>query len=45
MFTFFLGGVAVFDGSRKIGAVGVSGLAGEVDERLAIGAVDTTAPR
>jgi glc operon protein GlcG len=45
MFTFFLGGVAVFDGSRKIGAVGVSGLAGEGDERLAIGAVDTTAPR
>ena len=38
-FTFFLGGVAVFDGSRKIGAVGVSGLAGEVDERLAIEAI------
>ena len=25
-FTFFLGGVGVFDGGRKIGAVGVSGL-------------------
>jgi glc operon protein GlcG len=31
-FTFFLGGVAVFDGDERIGAVGVSGLAGEVDE-------------
>src|ERR671935_3140184 len=28
-FTFFLGGVAVFDGERRIGAVGVSGLPGE----------------
>ena len=35
-FTFFLGGVAVFDGERRIGAVGVSGLPGEVDERLAL---------
>jgi uncharacterized protein GlcG (DUF336 family) len=43
-FTFFLGGVAVFDGDRKIGAVGVSGLPGEVDERLAIEAVDETSP-
>jgi len=43
-FTFFLGGVAVFDGPRKIGAVGVSGLAGEVDERLAAEAIDETAP-
>jgi len=43
-FTFFLGGVAVFDGGRKIGAVGVSGLAGEVDEGLAIEAIDTTNP-
>jgi glc operon protein GlcG len=38
-FTFFLGGVAVFEGPRKIGAVGVSGLAGEMDERLAIEAI------
>ena len=42
-FTFFLGGVAVFDGNRKVGAVGVSGLAGEVDERLANEAVEGTA--
>jgi glc operon protein GlcG len=39
-FTFFLGGVAVFDGDRKIGAVGVSGLPGEVDEQLALGAIE-----
>ena len=44
-FTFFLGGVAVFQGDRKVGAVGVSGLAGAVDERLAIAAIDETAPR
>ena len=42
-FTFFLGGVGVFDGGRKIGAVGVSGLPGEVDEQLAIGAIEKTA--
>jgi uncharacterized protein GlcG (DUF336 family) len=42
-FTFFLGGVAVFDGERKIGAVGVSGLPGEVDERLATEAIEATA--
>ena len=42
-FTFFLGGVAVFDGERKIGAVGVSGLPGEVDEQLAMAAIDSTA--
>jgi uncharacterized protein GlcG (DUF336 family) len=39
-FTFFLGGVAVFDGERRIGAVGVSGLPGEVDEQLALGAIE-----
>ncbi|HLX33262.1 MAG TPA: heme-binding protein [Gaiellaceae bacterium] len=38
-FTFFLGGVAVFDGNTRIGAVGVSGLPGEVDERLALDAI------
>src|SRR5437764_8337889 len=38
-FTFFLGGVAAFDGDARVGAVGVSGLAGEVDEELAGGAV------
>jgi len=45
-FTFFQGGVAVFDGERKVGAVGVSGLAGGVDERLAVTAIKATlAPR
>jgi uncharacterized protein GlcG (DUF336 family) len=34
-FTFFLGGVAAFDGEARVGAVGVSGLPGEVDEALA----------
>jgi uncharacterized protein GlcG (DUF336 family) len=34
-FTFFLGGVGVFDGETKIGAVGVSGLPGESDDELA----------
>jgi glc operon protein GlcG len=39
-FTFFLGGVAVFDGESRVGAVGVSGLPGEVDEALALQAVE-----
>ena len=43
-FTFFLGGVAVFDGGVRIGAVGVSGLPGEVDEELAVRAIEQTAP-
>jgi glc operon protein GlcG len=34
-FTFFLGGVAAFDGEVRVGAAGVSGLAGDVDEELA----------
>jgi len=34
-FTFFLGGVAAFAGETRVGAVGVSGLAGEDDEALA----------
>src|SRR5215216_4967941 len=34
-FTFFLGGVAAFDGDTRVGAVGVSGLPGEIDEELA----------
>jgi glc operon protein GlcG len=33
-FTFFRGGVAVFEGDTRIGAVGVSGLPGEIDEDL-----------
>ena len=42
-FTFFLGGVAVFDGDRRIGSVGVSGLPGELDERLALLAIERSA--
>jgi uncharacterized protein GlcG (DUF336 family) len=38
-FSFFLGGVAAFDGERRVGAVGVSGLPGEVDEELAVAAI------
>src|SRR5436305_2100147 len=34
-FTFFLGGIAAFDGETRVGAVGVSGLPGEDDEELA----------
>ena len=41
-FTFFLGGVAVFEENQRIGAVGVSGLPGEVDERLALDAIEHT---
>jgi uncharacterized protein GlcG (DUF336 family) len=44
-FTFFLGGVAVFDHERRIGAVGVSGLPGEVDEQLAQRAIERSADR
>jgi glc operon protein GlcG len=39
LFTFFRGGVAVFGGGRRIGAVGVSGLPGDEDEALALEAV------
>jgi glc operon protein GlcG len=42
-FTFFIGGVAVFDGEVKIGAVGVSGMPGPVDEQLALDAIAQTA--
>jgi uncharacterized protein GlcG (DUF336 family) len=38
-FTFFLGGVAAFDGESRVGAVGVSGLPGEEDEALAKAAI------
>jgi uncharacterized protein GlcG (DUF336 family) len=38
-FTFFLGGVAAFRAGQRVGAVGVSGLPGEVDEQLALAAV------
>ena len=39
-FTFFLGGVAAFEGGTRVGAVGVSGLAGAVDEALALQALE-----
>src|ERR1700755_2011345 len=38
-FTFFLGGVAVFESGERVGAVGVSGLPGEVDEQLVLAAI------
>ena len=38
-FSFFLGGVAILVGGDRVGAVGVSGLPGEVDERLAHAAI------
>jgi glc operon protein GlcG len=44
-FTFFLGGVAVFEGERRIGAVGVSGLPGDVDEQLALAAIERSVDR
>ena len=39
LFSFFLGGVAAFREGTRVGAVGVSGLPGEVDEQLAIAAI------
>ena len=44
-FTFFLGGVAVFERGERVGAVGVSGLPGEVDEQLALGAIERSVDR
>jgi glc operon protein GlcG len=44
-FTFFLGGVAVFEDGRRVGAVGVSGLPGAEDERLALLAIERSAGR
>lgn len=38
-FTFFIGGVAAFEGGRRVGAVGVSGLSGSEDEALALAAL------
>ena len=38
-FSFFKGGVAVFEDGRRVGAVGVSGLPGDEDEALAAGAI------
>ena len=45
LFTFFLGGVAVFEDDRRVGAVGVSGLPGETDEQLALGAIERSSDR
>ena len=42
-FTFFSGGVAVFEGETRVGAVGVSGLPGDVDEQLVLDAIAATA--
>src|SRR3954447_19787103 len=42
-FTFFLCGVAALEDDRRVGAVGVSGLPGEEDERLAREAIDRSA--
>jgi glc operon protein GlcG len=39
VFSFFKGGVAAFEEGRRVGAVGVSGLPGEEDERLALDAL------
>ena len=39
-FTFFRGGVAAFADGTRVGAVGVSGLPGEVDEQLARSAIE-----
>jgi glc operon protein GlcG len=40
-FSFFLGGVAILAEGERVGAVGVSGLPGDVDERLAIDAISS----
>ena len=40
-FTFFLGGLAAFDGERRVGAVGVSGLPGADDAALAAAAIES----
>jgi glc operon protein GlcG len=41
-FTFFKGGVAAFEGGVRIGAIGVSGLPGEEDDRIAREAIART---
>jgi uncharacterized protein GlcG (DUF336 family) len=40
-FSFFKGGVGAFDDGRRVGAVGVSGLPGEEDDRLARQAIQS----
>ncbi|HEU5264340.1 MAG TPA: heme-binding protein, partial [Gaiellaceae bacterium] len=41
-FTFFQGGVAVFEGGRRVGAIGVSGLPGSEDDALARSAIEAS---
>jgi uncharacterized protein GlcG (DUF336 family) len=41
-FTFFQGGVAAFDGTRRVGAIGVSGLPGPDDDALARRAIEAS---
>ncbi len=41
-FTFFKGGVAAFEGGRRVGAVGVSGLPGPDDDALARAAIEAS---
>jgi uncharacterized protein GlcG (DUF336 family) len=38
-FSFFLGGVAAFRDGERVGAVGVSGLPGDIDEALAMASI------
>ena len=40
-FTFFMGGVAVFEDGRRVGAIGVSGLPGPEDDALARRAIES----
>ena len=44
-FTFFLGGVGVYDDDRCVGGVGVSGLSGADDEQLALRAIEQSVDR
>jgi uncharacterized protein GlcG (DUF336 family) len=39
-FSFFQGGVAAFDGTNRVGAIGVSGLPGPADDALARRAIE-----
>lgn len=40
-FSFFQGGVAAFEGERRVGAIGVSGLPGPEDDALARRAIES----
>lgn len=41
-FSFFQGGVAAFEGDRRVGAIGVSGLPGPEDDALARRAIEAS---